>query len=290
MRADKSETNWLLLDFEGDKSDKLKLTGTGTGVTLAGRRGARTGSADLPCTRRASRSSRRTWETTARRLRTCGWCVLLATGVLVRMPDPRPPRSRTRTTKRASDQVRPHLRPCRRDAHSRHPEFIFITYIGPSVRIMRKAKISVQAADVKNVLRQASIDVPASSLEDLDEVRFCQYRLVYQALTVSSRRARSRSLRGCARLEERATTRHKRGLGGGFFSHRGRISGGKSIRRSSRRHSIINRRRVESGGIRKWERRPARWARGTTVASEFAVRVFIPMHGSRSEWGEGGNA
>ncbi|GJJ14909.1 hypothetical protein Clacol_009179 [Clathrus columnatus] len=27
----KSDTNWLLLDYEGDRSDKLILTGTGTG-------------------------------------------------------------------------------------------------------------------------------------------------------------------------------------------------------------------------------------------------------------------
>ena len=51
-------------------------------------------------------------------------------------------------------------------------QFIFVTWIGPNVRVMRKARISVQSADVKNVLRQFSIEVPASSLEDLDEVRF----------------------------------------------------------------------------------------------------------------------
>lgn len=31
MRNDKSETNWLLLDYESDRSDKLKLAQTGTG-------------------------------------------------------------------------------------------------------------------------------------------------------------------------------------------------------------------------------------------------------------------
>jgi hypothetical protein len=31
VRNDKSETNWLLLDYESDRSDKLKLTQTGTG-------------------------------------------------------------------------------------------------------------------------------------------------------------------------------------------------------------------------------------------------------------------
>lgn len=36
---------------------------------------------------------------------------------------------------------------------------------------MRRAKISVHAADVKNVLRSFSIEVPAGSVEDLQEVR-----------------------------------------------------------------------------------------------------------------------
>ena len=31
MRNDESETNWLLLDYESDRSDKLKLAQTGTG-------------------------------------------------------------------------------------------------------------------------------------------------------------------------------------------------------------------------------------------------------------------
>lgn len=31
VRNDKSETNWLLLDYESDRSDKLKVTQTGKG-------------------------------------------------------------------------------------------------------------------------------------------------------------------------------------------------------------------------------------------------------------------
>lgn len=30
VRNDKTPTNWLLLDYESDRSDKLKLTATGT--------------------------------------------------------------------------------------------------------------------------------------------------------------------------------------------------------------------------------------------------------------------
>lgn len=80
------------------------------------------------------------------------------------------------------------------DAHRpRRSKFILISYIGSNVRVMRKAKLSVHAADVKQVvsrttclpsrrlanvlshikLRAYSIDVPANSLEDLDEVCLC---------------------------------------------------------------------------------------------------------------------
>lgn len=38
---------------------------------------------------------------------------------------------------------------------------------------MRKAKLSVHGADVKNVLRSFSIDVAADRLEDLEEVSDC---------------------------------------------------------------------------------------------------------------------
>jgi hypothetical protein len=46
---------------------------------------------------------------------------------------------------------------------------------------MRKARVSVHAADVKRVLRSYSIDVPASSVDDLDE----------KALVVRLRKVRS---------------------------------------------------------------------------------------------------
>lgn len=45
-----------------------------------------------------------------------------------------------------------------------------ITWIGPEVKVMRKAKLSVQSADVKKVLAAYSIDVAASSQDDLAEV------------------------------------------------------------------------------------------------------------------------
>jgi hypothetical protein len=31
VRSDKSDTNWLLLDYESDRSDQLRLTQTGSG-------------------------------------------------------------------------------------------------------------------------------------------------------------------------------------------------------------------------------------------------------------------
>jgi len=50
-------------------------------------------------------------------------------------------------------------------------QFILITWIGQDVRVLRKAKLSVHAADVKRVLSVYSLEVPANSLDDLAEVR-----------------------------------------------------------------------------------------------------------------------
>ncbi|KAK4053212.1 hypothetical protein OIO90_003986 [Microbotryomycetes sp. JL221] len=55
------------------------------------------------------------------------------------------------------------------DKESQREKFIFITWIGSNVKVMRKAKLSVHKADVQNVLRIFSIEVPANSLNDLDE-------------------------------------------------------------------------------------------------------------------------
>lgn len=41
---------------------------------------------------------------------------------------------------------------------------------GSSVRVMRKAKVSVHRADVQRVLSAYSIEVPANSVDDLAEV------------------------------------------------------------------------------------------------------------------------
>lgn len=73
------------------------------------------------------------------------------------------------------------------DKESQREKFILVVWIGPSCKIMRKAKvgatgttctigtltsipqISVHVADVKSVLRVFSIEVPAREKDDLKE-------------------------------------------------------------------------------------------------------------------------
>jgi len=55
------------------------------------------------------------------------------------------------------------------DPQSVRNKFVFITWIGPSTRVMRKAKVSVHAADVKQVLRQYAVEVAARERGDLEE-------------------------------------------------------------------------------------------------------------------------
>ncbi|KZT03816.1 actin depolymerizing protein [Laetiporus sulphureus 93-53] len=111
VRSDKTETNWLLLDYESDRSDKLQLTATGTG-----------GLAEL---REALDDSH-------------------ASFAYVRVQ-------------------------YANDKESKREKFIVVVWIGPGCKIMRRAKISVHAADVKSILRAYSIEVPAREKGDLEE-------------------------------------------------------------------------------------------------------------------------
>lgn len=58
----------------------------------------------------------------------------------------------------------------RNDEQSFREKFILVIFIGAQVKIMRRARVSVHAADVKHVLRSYSIEVNANSPDDLKEV------------------------------------------------------------------------------------------------------------------------
>jgi len=111
VRSDKSDTNWLLLDYETDRSDKLTLTSTGTG--------------GLPELREKLEDSRASY-------------------------------AYARVT-------------YSNDKESQREKFVLVVWIGPGCKVMRKAKISVHSADVKNVLRVFSIEVAAHEKSDLNE-------------------------------------------------------------------------------------------------------------------------
>jgi len=111
VRSDKSETNWVLIDYESDRSDTLKVTATGSG-----------GLTEL--------------------------------------------REHLDDSKASFAYVRVTFS---NDRESRREKFILVTWIGSGCKVMRKAKISVHAADVKTVLRVYSIEVPAKEKDDLKE-------------------------------------------------------------------------------------------------------------------------
>ncbi|KNZ78312.1 Coactosin [Termitomyces sp. J132] len=111
VRSDKSDTNWLLLDYISDRADKLQVTQTGTGG-LAELREV------LDDTKASYAYARVTYSN---------------------------------------------------DKESTREKFILVVWIGPHCKVMRKAKISVQAADVKKVLRVYSIEVAAEVKDDLKE-------------------------------------------------------------------------------------------------------------------------
>ncbi|KAI8097289.1 uncharacterized protein BX664DRAFT_326037 [Halteromyces radiatus] len=55
------------------------------------------------------------------------------------------------------------------DDYSHRVKFILVPWCGESVGVMRRAKLSIQIAEVKNVIRSYHIEVPASHLTDLEE-------------------------------------------------------------------------------------------------------------------------
>jgi len=111
VRSNKSDINWVLIDYESDRSDKLAVTATGTG-----------GLAEL--------------------------------------------QEKLDPAKASYAYVRITYS---NDKESQREKFILVTWIGPGCKVMRKAKISVHAADVKSVFRTYSIDVAAREKDDLKE-------------------------------------------------------------------------------------------------------------------------
>jgi len=111
VRSDKSDTNWLLLNYVSDRSEKLVVKQTGTGG-LSELKEALDDSVAAFAYARVQYSN---------------------------------------------------------DEQSQREKFVFVKWIGKGVKIMRKAKLSVQAADVKNVLSAFSIEITAEEKDQIDE-------------------------------------------------------------------------------------------------------------------------
>ncbi|KAF8637928.1 hypothetical protein AX17_002549 [Amanita inopinata Kibby_2008] len=111
VRDDKSDTNWLLLDYESDTSNKLRLTKTGNG-----------GLAELS--------------------------------------------EHVDEAKGSFAYARVSFS---NDKESKREKFIVVSWIGPRCKVMRKAKMTVHLAFVKEVLRAYSIEVAAQEKDDLRE-------------------------------------------------------------------------------------------------------------------------
>ncbi|KAJ1650822.1 hypothetical protein IWQ61_008469 [Dispira simplex] len=111
VRDDKTDKNWLLLEYVSDKVDELTLAQTGTG----------------------------------------------GLGEFVKHLQP---------NQAAFGYIRI---PISNDELSQRIKFVFVCWCGPQVKVMRKAKLGIHKAEVKNVLRTFSIEIMASDLHDLDE-------------------------------------------------------------------------------------------------------------------------
>ncbi|KAF7360451.1 putative ADF-like domain-containing protein [Mycena venus] len=181
VRSDKTDTNWLLLDYESDRSDKLKLTSTGTGGLAQLRDALDDGKASFAYARVAYSNDKEStrekfilvvWigpqckvmrKAKARpstpRVRFLPVLILAPLGIYHLVLDPlmstpaafniflTPPRSRIST---------PSFSVCSAKFLSQY-------------RLLRRIQISVHAADVKGTLRVYSIEVAAREKDDLNE-------------------------------------------------------------------------------------------------------------------------
>ncbi|KAJ9057909.1 hypothetical protein DSO57_1018080, partial [Entomophthora muscae] len=59
--------------------------------------------------------------------------------------------------------------PLKNDEYSERIKFVFVSYCGPQVRVMRKAKLGIQKAQVQSVLRSFAIEMNVTEAKDLDE-------------------------------------------------------------------------------------------------------------------------
>ncbi|KAJ3039715.1 hypothetical protein HDV00_011947 [Rhizophlyctis rosea] len=111
VRNDKTDTNWLLLEYTDDKSDVLRLSTTGTG----------------------------------------GLDEFKA-----RLKDDQPAFGFLRMV-------------IGNDELSKRAKFVLVSWCGPQVKVMRKAKLSVHIADVKSVIKNFAVEIAAGHKEDLNE-------------------------------------------------------------------------------------------------------------------------
>lgn len=55
------------------------------------------------------------------------------------------------------------------DEYSKRAKFVFISWCGPDVKVMRRAKLSVHGTTVKTVIKNFAVEMAASSIKDLKE-------------------------------------------------------------------------------------------------------------------------
>jgi len=55
------------------------------------------------------------------------------------------------------------------DELSKRSKFVFFTWSGPGIKVLRKARLSVHIIDVKKVIRDFAVELNAESLDELKE-------------------------------------------------------------------------------------------------------------------------
>lgn len=67
-----------------------------------------------------------------------------------------------------------YLRVTTGDEESKRAKFVFIAWTGPKAAILRKAKVSVHKANVKQIFRDFAVETQFSEQDDIDEQKLIQ--------------------------------------------------------------------------------------------------------------------
>ncbi|KAJ3342449.1 hypothetical protein HDU93_002207 [Gonapodya sp. JEL0774] len=156
VRNDNTPTDWMLMQYVDDKTDKLMVGSEVNGVSV--------NEHIRPTQLFQFSSEEKVLYITSlpNQIATCTYDPFIDTGAggLAEF------KSQLSNDKAAFGYIRLVLT---NDGLSKRAKFLLVTWVPPGVKVMRKAKVSVHISDVKQVIKVYSVEVSGSQMDELRE-------------------------------------------------------------------------------------------------------------------------